>query len=44
VKWYEAGGIEEVREWGQRSGCRSKSGGREAVSKGWFRTIGEAVA
>jgi hypothetical protein len=27
VKWYEAGGIEEVREWGRRSGCWSKSGG-----------------
>jgi hypothetical protein len=34
VKWYEAGGIEEVREWGQRSGCRSKSGGGEAASEG----------
>jgi hypothetical protein len=44
VKWYEAGGIEEVREWGQRSGCRSKSGGGEVASEGRFRTIGEAVA
>jgi hypothetical protein len=44
VKWYEAGDIEEVREWGQRSGCRGKSGGGEAASKGRFRTIGEAVA
>jgi hypothetical protein len=44
VKWYEAGDIEEVREWGQRSGCRSKSGGGEAASEGRFRTIEEAVA
>jgi transposase len=52
VKWYEAGGIEEVGRHRLGSGAKRREVWtreqeqrlREAVSEGRFRTIGEAVA
>jgi transposase len=52
VRWYEAGGIEEVARHRLGSGVRSYEAWtlvqeqrlREAASEGQFRTIGEAVA
>ena len=52
VRWYEAGGLEEVARHRLGSGVRPYEAWtpaqeqrlREAVSEGRFRTIGEAVA